>query len=119
MAKILIVEDEYVLTMLYEVVLEQRGHEVVGIAPSLAQAQEKLTEFKPDLVILDLHLKNNENGLELIETIQKAKAKIIVVTSDHRDEIHHQIQQKGVDRVFTKPLNRYDFLRAIEELSVN
>lgn len=116
MAKILIIEDEYILTKLYEVVFEQKGHQVIGTAFNTNEARKKISELKPDLVILDLHLRNNESGIELIDDIHQSKAKAVVVTADDNKKLEETVRQKGVAAYFKKPLNRKEFLETVENL---
>ncbi|GBC76976.1 Transcriptional regulatory protein GlrR [bacterium HR08] len=67
MAKILIVDDEPNIRLLYTAVLTEREHEVVE-AENGRQALEALEREPFDLVILDIRLRA-ESGLDLLQEI--------------------------------------------------
>lgn len=68
MAKILVVEDEENLCLLFEQELAEEGHEVV-IAHDGKTAIRLAQEEKPDLVIMDINLPEKMNGLESMSRI--------------------------------------------------
>ncbi|MFN3532556.1 MAG: sigma-54-dependent transcriptional regulator [Candidatus Brocadia sp.] len=79
-AIILIVDDEETIRFSIKEFLEGQGYEVI-VAETCEQAQEKINEFLPDLVLLDLRLPNM-GGIELLEKVKTKdpNALIIVMT---------------------------------------
>lgn len=77
MKKILIVDDEEVIRILYAEELEEEGYEVVT-----AESGHGLTEIigreKPDLVVLDIKMAEHD-GLDLLQDIRKDFYNIPVV----------------------------------------
>jgi DNA-binding response OmpR family regulator len=69
MKKILIVDDEEVIRMLYGEELEEEGYEVIT-AGSGHGLMEKIERNKPDLVILDIKMAEHD-GLDLLQEIRK------------------------------------------------
>lgn len=65
MSKILIVEDDHDLNNAYSLILKHEGHDVVE-AYDGKEAIEKLSKFKPDLILLDL-LMPIMGGLEFLQ----------------------------------------------------
>jgi DNA-binding response OmpR family regulator len=68
MAKILVVEDEENLCLLFEQELTEAGHQVV-IAHDGKTAIQLARDEKPDLVIMDINLPDKMNGLESMSKI--------------------------------------------------
>ena len=68
MAKILVVEDEENLCLLFEQELTEEGHQVV-VAHDGKTAIQLAREEKPDLVIMDINLPDKMNGLESMSRI--------------------------------------------------
>lgn len=68
---ILIVEDEIVTAMDIKEALISLGYNVIGIANSIKKAIKLLDENSCDLALLDITLKNNEDGIELSEIVAK------------------------------------------------
>lgn len=79
MAKLLVVDDESGIRLLYSQELTDEGHEVVTAA-SASEAVEKLEADSFDLVVLDIKLKN-ESGLDLLQKIVKERHDMLVILS--------------------------------------
>jgi DNA-binding response OmpR family regulator len=77
MKKILIVDDEEVIRMLYGEELEEEGYEVVT-AGSGHGLMEMIEREKPDLVILDIKMAEHD-GLDLLQEIRKSFYNIPVI----------------------------------------
>ena len=69
--RILIVENDRVTARDLEATLRRRGFFVSGIAYSAAQALDLLGSQKPDLVILDIQLDHDEDGINLAQTLRE------------------------------------------------
>ncbi|MFP4122840.1 MAG: response regulator [Coleofasciculus sp.] len=84
--KILVVEDERIIAINLKESLESLGYTVPAIAASGEKAIEKATEFRPDLVLMDIWLKGNMDGIEAAEQIwEHLKIPTIYVTG-HSDQ---------------------------------
>lgn len=79
MAKLLVVDDEGSIRLLYEQELAEAGHDVTTAA-SAGEAFEKLGQGDFDLVVLDIKLKN-ESGLDLLQKIVKERHEMPVILS--------------------------------------
>jgi DNA-binding NtrC family response regulator len=79
MAKLLIVDDESSIRLLYAEELAEEGHDVTTAA-SVIEAVEKLEQGNFDLVVLDIKLKN-ESGLDLLQKIVKERHEMPVILS--------------------------------------
>ncbi len=77
MARILVVEDDQDLNKAYGIILKHQGHEVVEAFDG-KEALSKLTDFKPDLVLLDL-LMPIMGGLEFMQKWSNNKRKNVKV----------------------------------------
>ena len=69
-SKILIVEDEYIVATDLKQRLEDIGHEIVGIESDGKSAIKKTVETKPDLILMDITLKGESDGIETAQRIQ-------------------------------------------------
>jgi len=63
-AKILVVEDEIIIARELEARLQEIGYEVVGIAATGAEAIALAEEEHPDVVLMDIVLKGDMDGIE-------------------------------------------------------
>jgi DNA-binding NtrC family response regulator len=79
MAKLLVVDDEANIRLLYSQELSDEGYEVVSAATA-AEAVERLQRNDFDLVVLDIKLRN-ESGIELLQQIVKERHDLPVILS--------------------------------------
>ena len=64
-ARILIIEDEALVAMELRFVLEDLGHEVLGIAATAKAARDLVRENDVDLALVDIHLSDGPTGIDL------------------------------------------------------
>ena len=69
MKKILIIEDDPIITRIYQQKYEEAGYETSLLLRTAKQGLQKVKDFKPDLVQLDLMLPKM-NGVEVIRKIR-------------------------------------------------
>ncbi len=62
--KILVVEDERITAEDVRFSLEDMGHTVTAIASSGEESIQKVAETKPDIVLMDIVLKRDMDGIE-------------------------------------------------------
>jgi DNA-binding response OmpR family regulator len=80
-ARILIVEDEMLVAMDLECVLEELGHEPVGIVPDL-QSAEEFFEAPLDLALVDLNLRDGCTGPEIGARLGANGVTVVFVTAN-------------------------------------
>ena len=87
--KILIVEDHPIFRMgMCELIDQEKDLVVCGSAEDVTTARDLIKSEKPELVILDLSLKNS-NGMELLKELNKYHKEIFVlVLSMHEESLH-------------------------------
>lgn len=77
MTRILVVDDEANIRLLYSQELTDEGYDVLTAA-SAAEAAEKLREYDCGLMVLDIKLKN-ESGLDLLQQVVKERQSMPVI----------------------------------------
>ena len=70
-ARVLIVEDEAIAALDLERRVRAIGHSVVGSADSAALAIQCVREQRPDLVLMDIRLKGERDGVSVAEEIRR------------------------------------------------
>jgi len=83
--KILLVEDESIEAMDIRRTLESFGYEVPYIATSGEEAVEKALEIMPDLILMDIILKGDIDGVEAASLIKDLNIPLIYLTA-HSEE---------------------------------
>ena len=82
-AKVLIVEDEVIVSLDIQTILKDMGIAVTGIAHTVEQALASIAGERPDLVLLDISLDGEFEGVELARTIDRRWGIPVVFISGH------------------------------------
>ena len=77
MAKVLVVDDDQSLRMLYSNELADEGHDVEAVS-SGREALESISKAKPDVVVLDIKMEGMD-GLSVLNEIMKVDKTIPVI----------------------------------------
>jgi len=67
--RILIVEDEILIALELESLLQDLGHEVVGMAASSEEALALGQKLRPDLAFVDVHLADGPTGVDVARSL--------------------------------------------------
>jgi len=82
MMKILVVDDEQAICASLKDILEEEGYAVL-IANNAAEAQQKFSAGV-DLVLLDIRLGNDENGIDLLQKFKMERPQVpVIMISGH------------------------------------
>ena len=116
MASILLVEDEFSLVRLYELVLTSFGHEVIAVANNGEEAIQKYKNlpFKPDIIIMD-HRMPIKNGIEATEEILEINKDALIIFASADKDVREKAEMMGVISFKTKPFSNEKLLRNIEK----
>src|ERR1035437_7295134 len=85
MANILIVEDEAIVALENKMNLSALGHKVIAIIASAEDAIIAFYEKVPDLILLDIKLKGNMDGIEAIHEIRKHSSVPVILITGNSD----------------------------------
>lgn len=67
--KIMIIEDEAIISVDLKAIATNMDHQVTGIARTHAQAVELAAKERPDMILADIHLADNSSGIEAVNEI--------------------------------------------------
>lgn len=113
--KILIVEDEAILSETLKELLEEIGYLVTGCADSSEQAQALFYANEPDLILMDIHLKGEIDGVQVAEKIQKERAvPVVFLTANQEDATFERAKIIGAYGYILKPFNERELKIVIE-----
>jgi CheY-like chemotaxis protein len=112
--KILIVEDEEGLRLLYEEELKAEGYEVFT-AGNGKEAIQKLGEEKPDLIILDIVMPVMD-GLEALGQIVRKERKIPIILHTSYPGYRQDFISWAADAYVTKSMDLDELKRKVKEL---
>jgi CheY-like chemotaxis protein/DNA-binding PadR family transcriptional regulator len=115
MSKVLVVDDEAIITMQLEERLTALGYEVAGMAASGEDSIEKARRLKPDIVLMDIVMPGKMNGIEAAKQIyDEMEIPVVFVTSYADDAIIEKAKSARPYGYIVKPFNELEIKAAIE-----
>ncbi len=84
--KIVVVEDDAIVARDLERTLTRWGYQVPAIARSAAEALDRVAQVEPDLVLMDIHLRGDLDGIAAAERVQNRHAVPVVFLTAHSDD---------------------------------
>jgi len=113
--KILAVEDDPIYAESLEFVVRELGYELVGIVDNALAALQLLEETSPDLILLDIEIRDSITGIELAARINGiSRIPIIYVTAFSDKETFQQAKLTLPKAYITKPYDLASLQLAIE-----
>ena len=113
--KILIVEDEMIIAANTSLQLTNLGYEVSGIVSRGEEALIHIEESLPDIILLDIQLKGELDGIETAHQMQKKfNIPIIYLTSNVDDANFERAKKTNPYAFISKPFKKLDLQHAIE-----
>jgi len=105
--KILIVEDESIVAMELSSYVTELGYRVIGRASNGVDAFKMALEHKPDVVLMDVHIKGSEDGIDLAKRLQASiETAIVYITAFNDDVSLDRAIETFPAGYLTKPFNR-------------
>lgn len=113
--KVLIVDDEANIVISLEFLMEQAGY-TVAVARTGEEAIEKIDNFQPDLVLLDVMLPG-VNGFDILQRIRQHftlhQMAVIMLTAKGREVEVTKGLALGANAYITKPFSTRDLLAEV------
>jgi two-component system, sensor histidine kinase and response regulator len=114
-ARVLVVEDERIVARHIEESLNELGYRVVGLASSGEEAIRKALELEPTLVLMDIHLRGDMDGITTAHFIREQLAvPIIFLTAFSDVETLRRASATAPYGYVVKPFTEVDLRCAIE-----
>ncbi len=113
--RILIVEDELIVAEDIKSSLEDNGYCIVGPVTSAAEAKKYAREQKPDLVLLDIVLAGEENGIDVAEYVRaELSIPVIFLTAYSDPKTLERAKHAEPYGYLIKPYNERELFSEIE-----
>ncbi len=115
--KILIVEDEVMIAECLKMQLEDENYKVYDYLTTGEEAIEFVQNTKPDLILMDINLVGEIDGIEAAEKIkEKSKIPIIFMTGYEETEIYERAQKTKPVAYLTKPVEIWNLKPIFESI---
>lgn len=105
--KILLVEDDPLLSLVEEKLITKLGYQVVGKAQRGEDVLDLVSEVEPDIIIMDVQLAGDLDGIETTEIIRGKHFEIPVIflSGDDTPAVLRRAQDAGCIDFLLKPVS--------------
>jgi len=113
-ARILIVEDEFLIANNLRRILTKAGYQVVGLAKTVAEARALLAAERPDVVLLDIFLKGDQTGIDLAHGLNEQHIPFVFLSANLSDSVLAAAKVTQPFGFLNKPFRAKDVLTTLE-----
>lgn len=111
--KVLIADDEALVSEMLQVTLEKMGHTVIGDAANGKEAIELTIQHHPDVILMDIDMPDMD-GLTAAQRIQEeCPTPVVVITAFDTPELVQKASNAGVVAYIVKPPNPREMERTL------
>lgn len=114
-ARAIIVEDEWIVARDLQHILEEIGLQILRLVRRPSEVPALLEELKPELLVLDIDLDAEIDGIELAEQVQRTHPCAVLFVSAHAEpETLARIRRVDAHGFVVKPFARPQLEAAVE-----
>lgn len=113
--KVLVVEDEGIIALSIKRMLESSGYTVPGLAATGEEAVRMAELISPDIILMDVKLKGNMDGIETAEEIRRRfDIPVIYLTAYPDSKVFESAKKTEPYAYMVKPFRAEDLKNNIE-----
>jgi len=112
--KILIAEDDYIITKLIQTIIEMLGHRVIAMVDTGEEAIKHTCELQPDAVFMDITMEYRTAGIDACKSIKKKfpEIKVFFLTAYSKDVFEEELADVQYDGY----IDKMNFENTVKEL---
>ncbi len=117
MKRVLIVDDAAFMRISIRNILSKNGYEIAGEAGNGAEAVQKFTELRPDIITMDITMPE-VNGLEALKQIRtiEPSAVVVMVSALGQESMVRDAVMAGAKGFVVKPFKEETIMAALSKL---
>ena len=116
--KVLIVEDDMIISMVNRRYIESLGHVVVQSVRNGPAAIEAARKHSPDIILMDIRIDGEMDGITAMEEIRKfSNAGVIYLTGNSELSAKIRAEQTGMLAFCAKPVSMEDLKAVLDNLA--
>ena len=113
--KVIIIEDDKMLSTVFRMFLEEIGYELLGFYINPQEAFKKIEEEKPDVVLMDIFLPGDMDGIKASNYIQEFyNIPVIYLSSSTDEDVIKRALESHIYGYLIKPIDKISLRINIE-----
>ncbi|MGQ1911789.1 PAS domain S-box protein [Marinifilum sp. RC60d5] len=113
--KILIVEDDSLISTIFRMFLKELGYDLLGIVEDGKEAIRLCEKLEPDIILMDVHLGGEIDGIQTTEIIKsKFDIPVIFLSSDTEESTIQRVINTHSYGYLVKPIDKKELGISIE-----
>lgn len=113
---VLVAEDEAIVALALKQLFTINNFNVVAVVRSGEDLVEEFKKQSPDVIVTDIHLKGNIDGIEAARIIQKSKKTPVIFVTGYGDEnTHEKAMSVSPKAFFLKPFNEMALINTVRK----
>lgn len=115
--KVLIVEDDILLSMVAERLVQKMGHNVVVKVDNGRDAIAEVEEKNPDVILMDIRLNGDLDGIDTVKEIKKkSSVPVIYLSGSSHSPSNARAEEVGYAAFLQKPLQIDELKKAFQKI---
>lgn len=112
---VFVVEDDMVISLVINKMLKGLGYTIVGKSTSGVDAIDKILSLKPDIVLMDIRINGELDGVETVAKIKETLDIDVIFLTGNSDKLNYDRAQKvGFVDLIHKPFTVSDLENALD-----
>lgn len=117
--KVLIVEDEVIIALYIKKQLESLGYTITDLVSSSEEALSSFIQNTPDIIIMDVKIEGDLNGIEVVLEIRKtSKIPVIFLTGNSDNKTIKMIERLENYFLLVKPVTKEELSLALNSIII-
>lgn len=113
--RVLIVEDDMIISLVVENMIKKLGYTLVGKAASGEEAIELAKEHEPEIILMDIRLKGEMDGIEAIIKIKEnIDTEVIYLTGNSDKANYERAKATNCIDLISKPFTIGELVRSLD-----
>ena len=112
--RILVIDDEKHIRMLYQEELENQGYKVVT-SDGNDSVDSLLSRAEPEVIILDIKLEGEKSGLDILQEIRAGDNDVPVILCTAYDSFQHDLKSIAADYYVVKSVDLTELLDKVQK----
>ena len=113
--RILVVEDDPGIALEIEMIIAELGYQYLGNPRSSDEAIKAIDLEKPDLIIMDIVIEGEMDGITVAETINSNNVPVIFITGNQNPSFFERAKKTFYSAYIVKPFHSITLQSAIEK----